>query len=405
MDPVDTKNIGLRGITVADSAISLVDGQQGRLLYRGYSIKDLANQASFEEVVYLLLIGRAPSEEELAETTRFMAEARSLPREVMDALKLRPKDARPMDVLQSAVAMLADHDPDVDIIERRPLERAAMRLIARTASVAVAWHHIRQGREVPEVDPSASHAAAFLEGIWGERPTEYEVRLMDLLLVLHAEHTLNASTFACREVASTRAHLYTSVSAGIGALSGALHGAANGNVMKMLLEIGDISRVDSWVKERLERGDRIMGLGHAVYKTEDPRAGILREVAAKALEGRAEEKWFHLALEVETKGRSAIKEHKGYDLYPNVDFFSGPVLYTIGLPLDMFPVLFAVSRVSGWSAHVIEEQLAEAQPKPALYRPRANYVGRYCGPEGCSWSPLQGRRPGCPEDPTKTCAE
>lgn len=403
MNAEETKNIGLRGITVADSAISLVDGAEGRLLYRGYSIKDLADQASFEEVVFLLLMGRTPSAEELEETRGLMAEARPLPGPVVEALRLRPKEARPMDVLQAGIAMLADHDPDVDVIERRALERASMRLIARTGTLALAWHHLRQGEEPPAMDPGASHAAAFLEGLWGEKPTDYEVRLMDLLLVLHAEHTLNASTFACREVASTRAHLYASVGAGVGALSGALHGAANGNVMRMLLEIGDTSKVESWVADRLEQGERIMGLGHAVYKTEDPRAGILRQVAERALAGRPEERWLHLALEVERLGRAAIKERKGYDLYPNVDFFSGPVLYTMGLPVDMFPVLFAVSRVAGWSAHVIEEQLAEAQPKPALYRPKANYVGRYCGPEGCAWTPLEGRRPGCPEDPTKSC--
>jgi citrate synthase len=385
------KNIGLRGVTVADSRISMVDGAQGKLIYRGFTIQQLADQASFEEVVYLLLNGDPPTEEQLAETKKIMAESRNLPEGVLAGLKARQRTAIPMDVLQGAVTALADHDPDLGTEDREKAIHSCLRLISQTATVVAAWHQIRRGFGPIVLNRELSHAGAFLQGLWGTEPTAYEERLMDLLLVLHAEHTLNASTFAAREVASTLAHLYASVSAGVGALSGPLHGGANARVMDMLLEIGSIENVEPWVSERIAKNQRIMGLGHAVYKTEDPRAGVLREVAEKTLVGREEEKWFRLALEIERVGRQQLRDKKGLDLYPNVDFYSGPVLYALGLPTDMFPPFFAVSRVSGWAAHYVEEHFAEAQPKPALYRPRANYTGRYCGPEGCTWVPLRCR--------------
>lgn len=389
---VDLRNIGLRGVTVADSKISMVDGTAGKLIYRGYTIQQLAAEASFEEVVYLLLHGDPPTVEQLAETRAFMQEHRALPPEVVAGLEARPRTANPMDVLQGAVTALADHDPELGSWDRDAVIRQSLRLISRTAQVVAAWHNIRKGLAPPPANLQASHAAAFLEALWGGVvPSEYEERMMDMLLVLHAEHTLNASTFAAREVASTMAHLYASISSGVGALSGPLHGGANAKVMDMLLQIGAVENVEPWIAQRVEAGQRIMGLGHAVYKTEDPRAAVLREVAAKALAGREEEKWFTLALEVERVGRRKIRETKGLDLFPNVDFYSGPVLYAIGMPTDTFPAFFAVSRVSGWCAHFVEEHFAEAAPKPALYRPDANYTGRWCGPEGCDWVPLECR--------------
>ena len=391
-----TKNIGLRGVTVADTQVSLVDGENGRLLYRGFAIEDLAESAGFEEVVFLLLMGRPPGEEDLRSTRLALAEARAVPGPVLDMLRARPDTADPMDVMQSAVSALADHDPDLGSTERAAAVRSAMRLISRFAGVAAAWHRLRSGEEPVPPDPALSHAAAFLHGLWGRVPTEDETRLMDLLLVLHAEHTFNASTFAVREVASTLAHLYASISAGVGALSGPLHGGANARVMRMLLEVGDAERVPGWVEQRMAAGQRVMGLGHAVYKTEDPRAGILRRVAQRVLGGRGGERWLRLGLEIERVARTALRERKGLDLYPNVDFYSSPVLYGLGLAVDMFPVFFGVSRVSGWCAHFIEERFAEAQPKPALYRPRAHYTGRFCGPEGCRWVPIEARGAGCP---------
>jgi citrate synthase len=387
----ETKNIGLRGITVADTHVSMVDGVAGKLFYRGYAIQDLAAQASFEEVIYLLLKGRAPNVQELAELSNLLQENRTLPKEINNMLRARPQTAAPMDVMQGAVTGLADIDPDLNSKDRDTVYISCLRLISRFATTAAAWQRIRNGKQPVALDKNQSHAAAFLQGLWNRLPTKEEAKLMDLLLILHADHTFNASTFAVREVTSTQAHLYASVSAGVGALSGALHGGANAKVMQMLLDIGSPNNVESWVTNRLAAGERIMGLGHAVYKTEDPRAAILRQVAEQVLAGKEAEQWFRLSLQVEKIGRQQLQEKKNRDLYPNVDFYSSPVLYGLGLPIDMFPVFFAVSRVSGWCAHYLEECFAEAQPKPALYRPKAEYTGRLCEADACEWIPLNKR--------------
>lgn len=392
----ETKNIGLRGVTVADTRISAVDGDKGRLIYRGFAIEDIARNASFEEVVYLLVMGRLPTAPELKAWIEALNESYELPNEVLLYLRSRVKGARPMDVLQGAVTVLADHDPDTGAIGREAMVRASLRLIARTMTVVTSWHHLRSGREPAVLDTRGSFARAFLKTLWSRNPTADEEKLMDVLLVLHAEHSLNASTFAAREVASTQAHLYASVSAAVGALSGALHGGANARVMQMLQQIGEKTKVEEWVKARLAAGERVMGFGHAVYKTIDPRAAILRTVAEKVLKGRADERWFDLALRVEEVTTRALREQKNLTLYPNVDFFSSPVLYSIGIPTDMFPAFFAVARTAGWCAHVIEETFAEAQGKPALYRPDAYYTGRDCGVQGCRWTPIEQRGAGCP---------
>ncbi len=392
MKSEETKNIGLRGITIADTRISMVDGENGKLFYRGYPIQQLAQQATFEEVICLLLNGHAPTREQVQRVEDDLRAYRQLPDEIIATLKLFMASAGPMDIMQSIAAALAQFDPDLQADNREAQNRSCLRLIARFASAAAAWQRIRAGAEpVRDLDDS-SHAAAFLHGMWGRVPSPEETRLMDLLLVLHADHTFNASTFAVREVASTRANLYASVSAGVGALSGDLHGGANAKVMQMLLDIGTIDRVEGWISERIDAGQRIMGLGHAVYKTEDPRAGILRSVADRVLQRPEVRRWFELCLAVEQQGRAKLLEKKNLALFANVDFFSSPVLYGLGFPIDMFPVFFAVSRVSGWCAHFLEEHFAEAQPKPALYRPEASYTGRMCGKrDGCSWPDLDSR--------------
>lgn len=383
-----TKNIGLRGITVADTQISMVDGAAGKLFYRGFAIQDLAKQASFEEIIYLLLVGQAPNSDQLNDVTLALQESRDLPEDVKNMLLARPKTAHPMDVMQGAVTALADSDPGLNSKDRDTVYASCLRLISRFASTAAAWQRIRSGKNPVTLDKNQGHASAFLQGLWDRVPTKEEAKLMDLMLVLHADHTFNASTFAVREVASTQAHLYASVSAGVGALSGALHGGANAKVMSMLLDVGSLDNVESWITNRLGAGERIMGLGHAVYKTEDPRAAILRKVAEEVLAGKEAEQWFKIGLKVEKIGRKQLQEKKGMDLYPNVDFYSSPVLYGMGLPIDMLPVFFAVSRVSGWCAHYLEECFAEAQPKPALYRPKADYIGRLCDSDACEWVPI-----------------
>jgi len=210
-------------------------------------------------------------------------------------------------------------------------------------------------------------------------------------LILHADHTFNASTFTARQVASTRAHMYSASSAAIGALSGELHGGANTEVMKMLVEIGEIEKVEPWIKEKMSKGDRIMGMGHAVYRTYDPRAQVLKELSRKLAE-KTKEQWFALTEKVETTTISEMKSQKSRDIYPNVDLYSASIYYMLKIPVDLNTPIFAISRVVGWSAHIIEEKFAEAAPRPALYRPKAVYVGKYCGPEGCEYKTLDLRK-------------
>ena len=385
------KNIGLRGVVVADSKISNVDGENGRLIYRGYSIETLSQKATFSETVFLLLMGRLPTIDELKSVHQTMADARKLPRNIIDMLKTRSPEADPMDVLQASVACLADHDPDIRSDRRSARVRSSLRLIARMPMVVAAWYHIRAGRKRPEMTSNAGQSASFLRTLWGREPTPAEARLVDILTVIHAEHSFNASTFTVRQVTSTKAHIYAAVSAGVGSLSGSLHGGANACVMDMLMEIGSINNVEPWVRKRIESHERIMGFGHSVYKTTDPRATILRNMAKDTLAGKPEEHWFRLALEVEKVTHRLLLEIRGLDLHPNVDFYSGGVLQALGLPTEFFPAFFAISRVTGWCAHAIEEEFADAQPKAVLYRPSVNYTGKMHEPDGLPFTPIQER--------------
>jgi citrate synthase len=225
----------------------------------------------------------------------------------------------------------------------------------------------------------------------GEKPDPEVERIFDICLILHADHTFNASTFTARQVASTRAHMYSASSAAIGALSGELHGGANTEVMKMLLEIAELDNVEGWIKEKMSAGDKIMGMGHAVYRTYDPRAQVLKELSRK-LAGKNNEKWFKLTEKVETATISEMKLQKNRDIYPNVDLYSASIYYMLKIPMDLNTPIFAISRVAGWAAHIIEEKFAEAAPKTALYRPKAVYVGKYCGPQGCEYKTLDLRK-------------
>ncbi|MBI4773344.1 MAG: citrate (Si)-synthase [Deltaproteobacteria bacterium] len=268
---VRTKNVGLRGITVADTKISFIDGEKGILIYRGYRIEELAANSTYLETAYLLLNGRLPSRSALREFEQEIIAARELPDYVYESYKRCPKDADPMDVLQATVPLFAMSDPDVSGESREANERIAKRLIARLPVAMAAWHRIRQGLEPLKSDEKLSHAANFFWLLHGRRPDEDVARDLDVCLILHADHTFNASTFACREVVSTRAHMYAGVAAGVGALSGSLHGGANARVMKMLLELESEKDLPQWVRRQMDSGQRIMGMGHAVYKTMDPR--------------------------------------------------------------------------------------------------------------------------------------
>ncbi len=388
---VSVKNIGLRGVAVADTKISFIDGQQGILIYRGYRIEELAERSSFMEVAYLLLEGCLPAKAELNLFSQKVKDARALPDYVYPCLKALPKSANPMDVLQAAVPILAMDDPDLNGETREQNERMAVRLIARVPAVTAAWERIRKGLEPLPPDNNLPHAANFLWQLTGKIPDGEIAKDLDVCLTLHADHTFNASTFACREVTSTRAHMYAAVTAGIGALSGSLHGGANTRVMGMLLDLEHVEDIEKWIKDRINRGERIMGMGHAVYKTMDPRASYLKEMATRLAKKTGQEKWDHLSKTVERVGVEEFDRRGKTEIRPNVDFYSAPVYHMMGIPRDLFTPIFAISRIAGWCSHVIEEKFAEAQEKPMLYRPQAEYVGQYCGLIGCEYEPVEAR--------------
>jgi 2-methylcitrate synthase len=384
-------NTGLRGFKVATTRISLVDGIAGKLVYRGYLVPDLAGKVTFEEVVYLLFYEQLPNKEALENFKKQLVSQRSIPPEVIAALKTRPKDALPMDILQAAVALLAHHDPDTRKHSREATLRMGIKLVAKLPTVVAAWNRIRNNNEPVDPNPNLNHAANFLYMLNGTIPDEELSSFFDTCLVLHAEHSFNASTFSARQVASTRAHIYSAVAAAVGSLSGDLHGGANARVMEMLLEIGTVDKVESYVSHLLDSGGKIMGLGHAVYKTDDPRAHILAPMCKKMGERTGDLKWYEMSKVLEKKGKEAFKQRKGTDIFVNVDFYSASLYYYMGFPIDLFTPLFAIARISGWAAHVLEEQFGGAGSKPVLYRPSSKYIGDYCGPEECAFIPMEAR--------------
>jgi 2-methylcitrate synthase len=387
---MDARNIGLRNIEVADTRICSIDGENGKLIYRGYDILDLVNHSTFEETAYLLLFGELPSPDELEDFSGRLREGRNLPDTIIRNLKTRPKRAHPMDVLQSSVSELADYDLNIEDDSKEANIRRAIILIAKIPTIVCAWNRIRTNNHIVDPLEEGSHASNFLYMLRGTPPTPEEAKVFDICLILHAEHSFNASTFAAREIASTRAHMYACIGGAVGALSGELHGGANIQVMKMLLEIDDISNVERWVETRLQKGGRIMGMGHAVYRTTDPRAEILSRLS-RSMSKQTATKWFEITEGVENFTRKYMLENKKQAIYPNVDLYSASLYYSLGIPMDLNTPIFAISRISGWCAHIIEEKFAEAAPKPALYRPKAVYVGKYCGPMGCEYTPIQNR--------------
>ncbi len=384
-------NTGLRGVTIASTKISDVNGAIGKLVYRGYLAKDLAEKTSFEEVVYLLLFEKLPDIDELAQFKKRLSEHRAVPRPVIDAMREMPKNALPMDVLQAAVPMLANFDSEAKQHKIESATQIAIKLVAKFATVVAAWDRIRNDREPVSPNLELGHAANFLYMLNGEVPDDEITGFFDTCLVLHAEHSFNASTFASREVASTKAHMYAAVAAGVGSLSGALHGGANTRVMNMLLEIGAPEKAEQYVKDVLESGGVIMGLGHAVYQVDDPRAHILAPMSKKLGEKIGDTRWYDLSKALEIQGKAAFKEKKGKDIFVNVDFYSASLYYYMGIATDLFTPIFAISRIAGWAAHVIEEQFGQAASKPALYRPESDYVGDYCGPDECAFVPMDDR--------------
>ena len=387
---METKNIGLRNIPIADTKISLIDGEKGKLIYRGFDVLDLTKNSNFEECCFLLLHDHLPNKIEFNEFTTKLKEARAIPEQMQKNMKNWRKNAHPMDVLQAFVAALAGYY-DEQGSEKEISQQRAINLISKVPTIIASWERVRNDKEPIQPDPELSHASNFLHMLTGNKPDKEMERVFDVCLILHADHTFNASTFAAREVASTRAHMYSAVSAAVGALSGELHGGANYEVMKMLLDIKDENNATNWVKSRIEKGDRIMGMGHAVYKTVDPRSMVLKELSKKLSE-KTELPWFNITKKVEETTAEIMKNRKERDIFPNVDLYSASVYYMLNIPMDLNTPIFAISRVSGWTAHVIEEKFAEAAPKPMLYRPKATYVGKYEGPQGCNYIPIEDRK-------------
>jgi len=366
MPPVIAR--GLEGIVAAETNIGDVRGDIGQLIYRGYDINELAGKVTYEEVVYLLWHGHLPGRAELDELTTALRAERELPKGVIDFLTAAPKDAAPIDIMRTAVSMLGCYKTTRPGVAMGEVRQTAIKLVAQIGIIAAYFHRARQGKDLPPVRKDLSEAAHFLYLINGEVPTKEAEDTLDVAYVLHAEHGFNASTFTCRVVASTLSDMYSAISAGIGALKGPLHGGANEGVIHMLEEIGSPDKVDAFVEEALAQKKKIMGIGHRVYKVLDPRAPHLKAMAEKLSAQLGEPKWLQMSDRIAT----LMRERKG--LNANVDFYSATVYYSLGIPTDLFTPIFAISRMSGWTAHVLE-QLADNR----LFRPLSAYTGPEVG--------------------------
>ncbi len=388
------KDIGLRGITVASSNICLIKGKEGQLYYRGFSIEDLAKNSTYEEVAFLLLYGNLPNRAQLKEFSSLLVSNRDLPREIIEQLQITPPTTPSMSVLQSTLALLGNFDHELPDESQEANQRKATRIIAKVPTVVAAWERIRNNQLPTAPEKTLSHAANFLYMLKGVKPKEEITRLFDIDLVLHAEHAFNASTFTARVIASTGADIYTALSGAIGSLAGKLHGGAVTYNYNQLLDIGDVANVETWVKTQFDTGKRVMGMGHAVYKTMDPRATIIKGMAEDLIQkitGIAP-KLLDITNKLVEVTQEEFKQRKGREIYPNVDLYTPSVYAAIGIPVEAFAPIFTISRVAGWAAHVLEQQFPEAPAvKPALYRPRAEYIGEYCGVEGCPFLPLEMR--------------
>lgn len=355
---------GLRGVQVSNSSISLVDGVNGRLLYRGYNISDLAEHSSFEETSYLLLNGELPTKAQLKAFKDQLAHDRALPPLVLKELKQLPHEATPMDALRTGVSLLGSLDAEANDPSPAARRGIANRLVARIATLVAAFHRIRTDQPIVKPRRSGSHAANFLRMLSGEEPDAFTEHAMDVALILHADHEFNASTFSARVTASTLSDPYSAVTSAVGTLKGPLHGGANLAVMRQLREIQSVDRVERWVSDTLGRHEKVFGFGHAVYRTMDPRAAILKKYSEEAGKRVNDPRWYQMSARLQ----DVVQQSKG--IWPNVDFYSASVYHTMGIADELFPPIFAVSRISGWMAHILEQY-----ENNKLIRPLSNYVG------------------------------
>jgi citrate synthase len=352
---------GLEGVVAEATQLSDVQGQVGRLLYRGYDIVDLAEHSTFEETVYLLWYAALPTQVQLDHFRLALAAERALPAGVIAQMKTFPPDATPMDILRTVVSLLGVYAAEKgDAAQAAPQQ--ALRLTAQMATIAAAWNAMRHQQEPIAPRADLNHAANFLYMLTGKEPDARAARVLDTALVLHADHSLNASTFVARSIASTRSDMYSAIVGAIAALKGPLHGGANEAVMRTLRQIGSVEGVEPFVQETFARQGKVMGFGHRVYRTTDPRAEYLRKIARDAAEVTGNRLWF----DMQEKMRAAVQAHK--NLPVNVDFYSASIYYSLGIPIDFFTPVFAVSRIAGWTAHVLEQYADNRIVRPdALY--------------------------------------
>jgi citrate synthase len=357
---------GLEDIVATSSSICYLDGEQGVLAYCGHDIHDLAKSATFEEVCYLLWHRRLPTRPELGDLQSQLAAARPLPEAILRLMRSLPR-VDGMDALRTVASALAHYDPDASDATPQAQYRKAVRLTAQTGTIVATWGRLQAGSGPIAPDPVLGHAANFLYMLTGDRPNVTAIRALDVALTLHADHELNASTFAARVAAATLTDIYSAVVAAIGTLKGPLHGGANADVMRMLLELGENAsgdRIDDFIRGKLARKEKIPGFGHRVYKTEDPRATHLRQMSRELGKRAGTPGWYDMSERIE----ALVKGEK--KLNPNVDFYSASTYYTLGIPIDLYTPIFAVSRMSGWTAHVLEQYANNR-----LIRPRADYIG------------------------------
>ncbi|MCC7344079.1 MAG: citrate synthase [Deltaproteobacteria bacterium] len=366
---------GLKDVVVAKSEVCSIDGDKGELIYAGINIHELAEHATFEEVVYLLLHRRLPNQAQLAELDKALKSQRAIPDGVLQLLRMLPKTTEPMDALRTAVSALSSYDPNPEDNSLEASQARVLRLVAQMPTIVAAFQRIRSGQDLIAPKAALGQAANFLYMLSGKEPDPTSARVFDIALILHADHGFNASTFAARVTASTLSDVYSAITSAIGTLKGPLHGGANQRVMEMLLEIGDKDPL-AYVKDLLGRHEKIMGFGHRVYRTEDPRATHLRKMSQQLSLATGNLKWYEMSKKIED---FMIAEKK---INANVDFYSASVYYTLGIPTDLFTLLFAMSRISGWGAHVLE-QYADNR----LIRPREDYVG----PKDQHWVPIAQR--------------
>jgi citrate synthase len=367
---------GLEEVVAASTQLSDVDGKAGRLWYVGYTIEDLATRATFEEVVYLLQYLRLPTEAQLDDLNERLVAEREISPFLAGIMPTLAQQTSPMSMLRTSVSAASAYDPDGWLNDAEANERKALRLIAKTSTLIAMYHRLRTAQDVIPPNPKLPHAANFLYMLSGDEPDQEDAAALDTTLILYADHTMNASTFTARVIASTLADMFSAITGAIAALKGPLHGGANEEAMKMLEEVGRVENAEAYIREKLARKERIMGFGHRVYKTEDPRAHILRRLSEEVGRRKSDTRWFDISAAIER----VVQQEKG--LHANVDFYAASVYHYLGIPTDLMTPVFALARMAGWTAHV-REQYADNR----LIRPESEYLG----PRDRTYVPIEER--------------